>query len=555
MADESRIGLIVALPDGRIVRWSGEEADAGNLLQDLSFSTATPGGFRELTCSLLRNLDSRDDEALFARVRAIGAGGRILWEGRMTQFPRQTGTSPSVSPGAVGFSSHLLDDSSFEEVYVDQSPNWEPPPNERRGVLLTTGYSVYDPSSSGGSGVTLTYRMAGAARPISEAWYDAGPGARIAAVAVKGQGYNMSATVDPAFVFAIFGTKNRDASGAVGTGNINGVGDPAHFYINYHPVPAQRYIGVQAWYAGTTAANPGLDRSWVATRTALYGDHGLPGHSTSSAEPAGFYASDVVANVVQRAAPMLTFTTGDNGTIQPTTFIIPHLKTDGPTTASDFIQRVNAYHGWDWLVWEGTGRIDAAIFENPPIFYYQPAGSGVVWHARRADGGQLQFEGDSAENLYNAVMVIYTDALTGVTKRAGWPGGGFDDEDPLLRSDDPDNPVNRVGIPTKNIAINPSFPTTREGAIELGALALAGQITLQSAVRHPSRGYVPVAEVRAGDSIVFDDIPDDLPRRIVETSYSHASRTLTATVNNSANKVEALLERILAWSNLVPGAT
>jgi hypothetical protein len=66
---------------------------------------------------------------------------------------------------------------------------------------------------------------------------------------------------------------------------------------------------------------------------------------------------------------------------------------------------------------------------------------------------------------------------------------------------------------------------------------------------------VSVAEVRAGDSLRFTDLPDDVPRRIVETTYSHASRTLTASVNSSRSRVEQLLERLLLFAgfNQAPG--
>jgi hypothetical protein len=97
----SRISLVVTLPGGSTRRWSGEEADARNLLQDLQFGTSAPGGFKDLSCALLRDLIPDADENLFVKVQAIGGGGQVLWEGRTATFPRQTGTSYSVTPGAV----------------------------------------------------------------------------------------------------------------------------------------------------------------------------------------------------------------------------------------------------------------------------------------------------------------------------------------------------------------------------------------------------------------------------------------------------------------------
>jgi hypothetical protein len=538
----SRISLVVTLPGGSTRRWSGEEADARNLLQDLQFGTSAPGGFKDLSCALLRDLIPDADENLFVKVQAIGGGGQVLWEGRTATFPRQTGTSYSVTPGAVGYSAHLQDDPTFTEVYVDRLPALNSPFVERLQAILTAGYRFTDPAGTGG-GVVLTHNLIGNLPPLSEAWYDGGPGIKIKKAAFTYVEQNTQ-TTDTNWFLTVLGTDSRDGLFAIQSSDYHDA--TAAATTSYTFSTAIRYVFWQWGYSTATVASPGTDRTLTLTQVALYGDHGLIERAISG-EPAGFYASDIIANIVDRAAPLLDYTTGTGGTIQSTTFVVPHATTDGLTTAADAIQKINAYHGWDWLVWEG------------PTFYYQPPGSGTVWQARRADGAQLSLEGDSAENIHDRVAVVYQDSLTGTQKIAGWPGSGFDVEDAALIDTDPDNPVTNLGSPNgRPMRIDPSFPTNDAGAVELGALALAeanlasraGQITLQGTVRHPTRGMAPVAEVRAGDSILFTDIPDDRPRRIVETSYQHGQRLLTATVNSSANKVESLLERLLVYSNL-----
>jgi hypothetical protein len=546
-ATSSQISLVVTHANGGTTRWSAEEADARNLLQDLTFGTSAPGGFKDLSCSLLRDLNPGRDEALFTKVQAIGSGGRVLWEGRMSQFPRQTGTAYSVSPGAVGYSAHLQDDPSFTEVYVDRAPNFSSPPNDRLNVIRapTGGNFRFTDGSASTGGLVLTHNLIGNNPPLSEAWYDPGPGIALRKVAFTYVAQNTSST-DPAWFLTVLGTSDRAATFTVTSTDLHDTGTSGSGTFTL--TTPSRYVFWQWGYSNATVASPGTDRTVTLSKLAVYGNHGLTERPIPG-EPAGFYASDIVADIVARAAPMLDYSTGTDGTIQSTTFVVPHMVTDGTTTAADAIQKVNAYHGWDWLVWEG------------PTFYFQPPGSGVVWQARKADGAQLSLEGDSADSIYDRVFVTYQDSLTGTTKIAAWPGSGFDVESAALIDTDPDNPVTRAGMPGNGrpLQISPSFPTNDAGAVELGALALAeanlakrsGQITLQGTVRHPTRGMVPVAEVRGGDSIVFTDIADDEPRRIVETSYQHGQRLLTATVNSSANKIEALLERLLVYSNTV----
>jgi hypothetical protein len=104
-----------------------------------------------------------------------------------------------------------------------------------------------------------------------------------------------------------------------------------------------------------------------------------------------------------------------------------------------------------------------------------------------------------------------------------------------------------------------SFPTTDDGAVELGTAALgearlaarSGTITLTGTVKDAGGVVQPVSAVRAGDTVRMMDLPNDAPRRIVETTYSHAQRQISLTINSSSSRLHALIERLIVGTGLL----
>lgn len=549
--DNDRLALSVTGSDGRVVRWGGDEPDAEMIPGDLEFGTAMPGGYKDLSCSLLRRLGG--DERLFDRVRAYGPGNRTAWDGRLVQFPRE---DLQVNPGAVGWSSHLRDDPSFREIYVDQDKGHWGPATVQRKLNLVASYAFTDPSvvsDPTGGQPALETKVNGdwlnTSRPVCEALYDAQriPIGSVYYAWKRGANTGTAAPWQWAIVLANaaeFSAGTVDTSGNLvaagpGTGTVTAT------------TATQLYSLVQFFYDAGPAGSSNTD--WVLYWTCLgvYGTHGLTKQGTASAtEAQGFYGHDLITNIVSRGAPLLT--TG--GIETNTSFVVPQAAFLEPTTPEEALMLINGYFLWEW-----------GVFDDKEFFWRAPDPDRLVWRAREDLGAHISEEGPTAEATFNGVLVNYTDP-SGQKRIAGptaayWEGGvaRCDVTNVELVDTTSTNPVNEAGIPRKWGVLDIGPVTTDAGAVQLGKVWLAehslpqrrGSITVAGAVEHPTEGLVPPWRVKAGDGIVVSDRAGDESRRIIETRYSRGSDTLTATVGNTDYKMDAIMERVVALTGVM----
>lgn len=544
--DEYRLAISVKHADGRVTRWGADEVGS-SIPTGLRFSTSIPGLFKDMSCSLLRRSDiTYPDEAIYDDIRVYGPGGQVAWEGRGAQLPRRHGDSFAVTPGAIGWSAHLRDDPSFREIYVDRDlTRWGAVTSGYRLAVPT--FTILDPrvqpdianglptlftGTDGGLGTTSKLN------PL--AFYDSG-GIDIGSLyyAWNRANGNISSGADATYNwYAIVGSNDTFTGGTYDTtGDLQAAG-PSSGTITAST--GGRKFALVGWeYLASSSWSQPFAIHWSCL--AVYGRHGLTKRGSDSATSAkGLYASDVLGDIVSRGAPLLRFTTGPDGSITPSTFVIGHLAFLDPTTPEDAISLVNGYHRYEW-----------GVAENRTFFWRPPDPDRLTWKARLSDGAQIELEGDDANNIFNGVFVVYTDP-SGRRCTVGPPGALADATDGSLVDASADNPVNAHGIPRRWGLLEISTTVTLAAAIQLGAIWLAdhrlpsrrGTIRLTGLVEHPTEGMRPVWRVRAGDYITLADRPGDVARRIVDTEYDHDTRQMTLQLDNTAFNIDAILERL-----------
>jgi hypothetical protein len=535
---DGRLSISITHADGRVTRLGPDEVKPENVPTGLGFGTEMPGGYGKCSLQLLQRIDLETPLQLFDDVTVYGPGGEVAWQGYITQLPRSHGDSYGLTPGAVGYSATLKDRPDFREVYVDRDiGRWTGATSQRSVNLHTATHSYVAPEQNGTSSFSTAFQDAWAGGVVkrSEAWYDAGPGLTVAKLYWDWQEVGGVNTADADANWAIGNSTTADHAGLAldaSTGNLRTQGRQGY----WTPATARRYVAAWLNYNTTPSGTAGVRYAIDWRNWAMYGSHGLALHG---ADPQGVYASDVIADVLSRSAPELNYTTGADGTITPSTFVIPHLVFAEPVTADDAILFVNAYHQWEWFVWEDR------------TFHWGPTNPDrTCWEARLSEGAHLAFEGQQSADTYNGVFVTYTDPA-GARKTVGPPGASADATDTTLADTSDANPLNQRGR-VKWARMDISQVTTAEGAVQLGAIWLAeqaipqrrGTVTVRGTIEHPTRGKRPTWAVRAGDYVRIADHPTDVPRRIISTDYRHDSREVQMDVGTSSQKLTAILERL-----------
>jgi hypothetical protein len=525
--------VVVTTADGAEYRFSGDEPDPAWVPFAISWESTVPGGWKGASFSLLRRIDDDVPLRLYDEVEILDEHGQTLYEGRIVKLPRQHGDDFLLNVECLGWASHLLDDKSFREVYVDRDmSHWHEAPLWRRSALALAGnpQGRIPVNTSAGGIVFDVPNEALTQFERTELWYEAPAGVAIALVGYIGERNGAFTNLDAATVNA---TDQPEGAAPIESYSLSLTGT-----VQVQALTTARrrvFLLVRV----NTAVTPAAGHQERYTTFAVYGDHGLPTASIF-ADTYGFYIDDMLADAIGRAAPKLNFTTGDGGSIERPPLIVPQACYVDPGPVENVLLDLNKYVIWDWLV-----------YENKTFFYRPTDPDRLTWEARLDRGIHLSLEGDDAEHAYNGAMVRYSTPGQ-EPKVAGPTGSGLDVESDLLLDEDTENTVNQHGYQRRWIELDISFPTLDDYAVTIGAAYLAqsslpsrsGDITLRGDVEHPTKGFRPAREIRAGDWIRLSDHPADVPRRIISCRHSDDAAETVVSVGNDLNKVDAMLEQL-----------
>ena len=554
-ADPRNLSVNITAASGRMFRWGPDESSSDNVPAGVNITTQMPGGFGAFSCSLKRRPDiTYYDFDRFAPCTVTGAGGALTaFDGYLSSRPMDRGDSYSFTPSAIGWSGALKDDPSFSMVYIDRRlSKWGQMSLIRQQNIAALGnYSigffptVVTVSQAGNPALTMV-ASGPFTRPISEAYYDAGANntiARIQASDVNQLGYGSTDTNAGTFI----GTTPDDSVSTDSGTTIYSGGD--HGAVVTTPT-AWRFGFIQHLYSYTGSAGAaGTNYGVEISNLAVIGNHGLPQYAgptgSINSRDDGFYGGDIVADIVTRAAPLLSVTRGTTGAVVYTdNFVVPHLAFNTPVDGDTAIQQLNQYYLYDYGVYENKA------------FFWLPPGSGRQWHLRVGDGVKLSDQGPQIETAFNGVVVQYTDPA-GAQRYVGPPGYNGD-KDPVsgatsssaLQDTSSTNPVNQYG--RKRWSLLQMGTTTWQGAVTVGSIFLqtagqrptSGTATVMGFARDSSGRDWPCWMIRAGDTVVFDDTNDQSARYVLNTSYAHDSLINTLTLDAPPNKLDWLLQRL-----------
>lgn len=525
--------------DGTELRFGADEADAEDVVTDVSFGTEVPGwGFAEGSVKVSRPtaLGSLDAN-LFAEAHVYDEAGQTVYRGRVAKINR---SGSEIELDLEGPLAHLDDDPTARVIYRDTDLNsWREPSlsqliyrasetpayNEQSGER-----EVFGDTASGVPCLRLGFsriNATGSVRPNIEAWYG-GSGMYLGSVYYDLIRYGLGSADWDLYLYGsntdslVGAVLSSDLAGSDSTGTIGTVAADIDF------------VGWRLRYVGTSTT----DGNWgvYLRRLAVYGNHGLTLRGT---EPdAGFYASDVVTHALGYA-PLVDVAPGG---IETSSFVIPHLVFgDFGTTARQIIEAVSLYGA------SGFQPPDWGYYEDG-FFWRTPGTYGRTWRLRRDQGSVAIDEGPTTESRCNGFIVSYTDAA-GTSRTVGPPGSGADYETDQLADNDPANPVNINGIPRRYGSRDVGI-TSQDGAVLLGQLLLrdantrrySGSAEVKGRAMDDAGNLSPAYLIRAGDYAVFEDDEDTTPKKIVSTSYANGATTLT--LDNKSASIETALARL-----------
>lgn len=518
--------------DGRIDRIAGDEPDPRNVPQSFTRSSAIPGGWTSASFTLSRSAMRRDLDP-FDELVVMGDGNEVLFEGYGIEYPASDGDDDTVSITATGWSSVLKDNPCPTIIAVDRDLNaWTGAALGRKAALIATNQPFNDATvladeTTGLPTLQFVLQPHGITPvPITEAWYDAGAGAKVASVY-----YDMT-SFSGANHIGRFQASDTDAGGGVINGPDMLTGSSSSSVGTYTPTTPKRFIHPALYGSGTTQT---AENRMNLRKLAVYGDHPIPKQAVTG-EPDGVLASDVLTYLLEGFCPELNVRRGSGG-IEASTFVIPHLVLRDIESLEEAILRINRFDISDW-----------GVYENRTPFL-RPPGSGRTFVARTDDNGVTYKDaGLTGDELYSEVIARYTDP-SGKSLTVGPPGSGCDTETPAMMLSGSNALTKRGRKRTLPLSISETaverdvIQTATRALQEKNLLETRGDAEISGMVKDVAGISHPVSKIKAGDQIIFPD-REWKARRIVEETWTADTDTISLSLDASPSKIDALMERM-----------
>lgn len=523
----------ITTPDGATFRWDANQPPASRL-RNMSFSTKLGEGFSLLTGNLARRIDlDYPDLQLGMEIVVTLADGSVVFEGRLDAMPREVGQTHSINVTFVGHMAHAKD-KKFSMVYVDRALDWGPMGRGRKASWLTANEATFDPEtvtdpvdSKAGVATVISDGWVSPYKPRVEAWYDAGPGNLIGAVGYSWDRQNGINSADTNWSWQVATSSDANATTASASSNLRAAG-PSTLQV-FTPTAEYRYGVLLFTYALTPAGADGARYAIHWYKLAVYGNHGLTRHTGDTSEPDGLYLSDIIRHIAETYCP--EFNTDG---VEDFNYVVQHCAYKDRTFPFDAFLDLNKY-----------ALAHLAVWENKTLTFRPYDLTDYDWEIRTDDPGTTFAPvGLTAEDLYNGIVVRYTDLLTGV-ENVLTP----DDNDELRDTSDA-NPWNQWGRDHWYEDLTLSGGQLEADALQIGRAVLAeknrpktaGTLTVQGYIRDRAGNPQPVSKVRAGDVICVTNF-NEINRLIVETDVDDEAKVLRVAVDLPFQTLDALFDR------------
>lgn len=348
-----------------------DNEDVSTQVENINWSNTDPGGCEAASFSL-------DRAPTKGAPVTIVSGTEPVWVGRVDGPDRELNNGKGqVGVSCVGDRAKLTDD-VMATIYLDRRlDQWQGIPAARRLELLTSvsnfGINEDSVADRGDNGIAVLRHQIvgawGALRPITEAWYDAGPVALIDRVLFRSNPTSFAGTSQ------VNTATDANWQSALALAVLPGTGVLAGF-VNTIPATATvlsgtasktsvasvRYAFSQLYYNSGLAGGVEGRTYYHPLQLIVVGDHGLTLNGSSIND---YYISydQIAAHAAKRAG----LTVGHLDTAQPNLQAVYLEEIPHETIVDEQAKLAGGYH---WGVWPRSGSLASGSefwFTKPPV--------------------------------------------------------------------------------------------------------------------------------------------------------------------------------------------